>query len=71
MKKRIILIISFPFLLLSAIAVKSQAAKSQPPSLQDLQQSFVNLRFGMFIHFNIPIILRHRPHSALLGKRYK
>lgn len=29
-------------------------ACAQPKSLQQLQQDFVDLRFGMFIHFNIP-----------------
>lgn len=30
---------------------------SQVKSLPDLQQEFINLRFGMFIHFNIPTFM--------------
>jgi alpha-L-fucosidase len=30
------------------------AAQAQTKSLEQLQQEFVNLRFGMFIHYNIP-----------------
>lgn len=30
---------------------------AQPKSLFDLQQDFVNLKFGMFIHFNIPTFM--------------
>jgi alpha-L-fucosidase len=31
-----------------------QVSQAQPKSLSLLQQEFVNLRFGMFIHYNIP-----------------
>lgn len=34
---------------------KNQASTSRP--LSELQQEFVNLRFGMFIHFNIPTFM--------------
>ncbi|MFY0253825.1 alpha-L-fucosidase [Chitinophaga sp. 30R24] len=33
------------------------AATAQQRSLHDLQQQFVDLRFGMFIHFNIPTFM--------------
>lgn len=41
---------------LALIAVLSTflTACAQPKNLQQLQQDFVDLRFGMFIHFNIP-----------------
>ena len=39
-------------LLLSAFTLKAQDKPQQLP-LQQLQQQFVDLRFGMFIHFNI------------------
>lgn len=32
-------------------------AQVKPKSLKDLQQEFVDLRFGMFIHFNIPTFM--------------
>src|ERR1700727_2724085 len=32
-------------------------AAAQRPSLHELQQKFVDLRFGMFIHFNIPTFM--------------
>ncbi|CAN5826253.1 alpha-L-fucosidase [soil metagenome] len=43
----------FALLLLCNYA-KAQVASSQPKNLHQLQQAFVDLRFGMFIHFNIP-----------------
>jgi alpha-L-fucosidase len=39
-------------LLLSVAAAQAQTTPLRP--LAELQQSFVDLRFGMFIHFNIP-----------------
>jgi alpha-L-fucosidase len=41
-------------LLMVSNKATSQVAKKVFPSLQSLQQHFVDLRFGMFIHFNIP-----------------
>ena len=38
--------------LLMVLSVVS--ASAQQKSLHQLQQDFVDLRFGMFIHFNIP-----------------
>ena len=29
-------------------------AAAQPKPLHELQQAFVDLRFGMFIHYNMP-----------------
>ena len=46
MKKKIL------FVLLSLFAAWS--ARAQTKSLHQLQQAFVDLRFGMFIHYNIP-----------------
>lgn len=35
----------------------TQAASAEPSTLHDLQQKFVDMRFGMFIHFNIPTFM--------------
>ena len=40
--------------LLLPLAIYTFAATAQQKPLQQLQQQFVDLRFGMFIHFNIP-----------------
>lgn len=45
-------------LLFIAVAAFSQKAP-QKKSLPQLQQEFVDLRFGMFIHFNIPTFMDH------------
>ncbi|MDB5137503.1 MAG: carbohydrate-binding protein [Mucilaginibacter sp.] len=42
------------YLLLSIITFCFFTANAQQKPLQQLQQEFVDLRFGMFIHFNIP-----------------
>jgi alpha-L-fucosidase len=42
------------YLLLSLFAFSVLAADAQQRPLAQLQQDFVDLRFGMFIHFNIP-----------------
>jgi alpha-L-fucosidase len=44
------------FFLCSFLSVRlyAQTAGTAPRPLSQLQQSFVDLRFGMFIHFNIP-----------------
>ena len=39
-----------------SVGVKAQSTASRVP-LHDLQQQFVDLRFGMFIHFNIPTFM--------------
>ena len=41
-------------LIVAACALPGRAAVAQPKSLSRLQQEFVGLRFGMFIHYNIP-----------------
>src|SRR5882757_8417561 len=41
-------------LLLPSIGLRSQVSYSNPGGLHALQQQFIDLRFGMFIHFNIP-----------------
>jgi alpha-L-fucosidase len=41
-------------LIVAACALPGRAAVAQPKSLSRLQQEFVDLRFGMFIHYNIP-----------------
>jgi len=46
--------------LILLVSASLQAQKTSPSparSLAELQQEFVNLRFGMFIHFNIPTFL--------------
>lgn len=48
MKKYVFLILSFLFTI-------SNYAQVKP--LSELQQEFVNLRFGMFLHFNIPTFM--------------
>jgi alpha-L-fucosidase len=42
------------FLFTSLIAVSLSVSNAQTKSLEQLQQEFVDLRFGMFIHYNIP-----------------
>lgn len=44
-----------PLLILSLFFILS--GYSQVKSLPDLQQEFINMRFGMFIHFNIPTFM--------------
>ena len=39
------------------LLVTGRAGAQQTPSLPALQQQFVDLRFGMFIHFNIPTFM--------------
>src|ERR1700712_2183741 len=41
-------------LLLASANLKAQAINKPVATLAELQQRFVDLRFGMFIHFNIP-----------------
>ena len=50
MKKQLV------FLLICCISV-SVCAQKQVKPLEQLQQEFVDLRFGMFIHFNIPTFM--------------
>ena len=40
--------------LLLLFCMTMSASFAQTKSLHQLQQDFVNLRFGMFIHFNMP-----------------
>jgi alpha-L-fucosidase len=42
---------------LLALLLASAVAKAQVKPLSTLQQQFVDLRFGMFIHFNIPTFM--------------
>ena len=46
--RKIHLLLAFSLLLIGSMA------KAQTKSLHQLQQEFVDLRFGMFIHFNMP-----------------
>ena len=39
---------------LAAVMVAASNIQAQQKTLRQLQQEFVDLRFGMFIHFNIP-----------------
>jgi len=45
---------TFLTLFLFSITTHAQVTYSNPGGLHALQQQFVDLRFGMFIHFNIP-----------------
>jgi len=45
---------SFKYLLFISLLAVCIAANAQQKPLAQLQQQFVDLRFGMFIHFNIP-----------------
>lgn len=42
------------FLILIALLAGLFQAAGQPKSLHQLQQEFVDLRFGMFVHFGLP-----------------
>jgi alpha-L-fucosidase len=53
MKKAFILRLALGMLLAMPVILKAQV-KPTVKSLATLQQEFVDLRFGMFIHFNIP-----------------
>ena len=39
---------------MTALLALSLSALAQPKSLHQLQQEFVDLRFGMFVHFGLP-----------------
>ncbi len=41
-------------ILVSALMAGVMTASAQPKSLHQLQQEFVDLRFGMFVHFGLP-----------------
>ena len=51
-KNLVILFLVFSFIGVNMNTISAQSAK--PYNLKALQQEFVNLRFGMFIHYNIP-----------------
>jgi alpha-L-fucosidase len=56
MKRQLLgLIISLDLLAFNASAQNNSSENQRP--LSELQQQFVDLRFGMFIHFNIPTFL--------------
>src|SRR3712207_4647361 len=42
------------YLLLLLVAAQTMSAQTARRDLHSLQQDFVDLRFGMFIHFNMP-----------------
>ncbi len=48
------LVLSAIFIFTINVCALFAQERSAPKSLIDLQQEFVNLRFGMFIHYNIP-----------------
>jgi alpha-L-fucosidase len=54
MKKITLLLLTAGLALASSCRAQQQPAKS----LHQLQQEFVDLRFGMFIHFNIPTFMK-------------
>lgn len=57
MRKNVSILLCLAFLCCLAV----QGLKAQPTSgisdLKTLQQQFVDLKFGMFIHFNIPTFM--------------
>lgn len=57
MKKNRIMIMLGSLLLLACTAKAQSPATQKGTDLLALQQQFVNLRFGMFIHFNIPTFM--------------
>jgi alpha-L-fucosidase len=57
MKKNRIFTMLGSLLLLAAAANAQLPASTKGTDLLKLQQAFVNLRFGMFIHFNIPTFM--------------
>jgi alpha-L-fucosidase len=56
-KNRIFSVLAGGLLLLSGAASAQMATRQQGTDLLKLQQAFVDLRFGMFIHFNIPTFM--------------
>ena len=52
MSKKNVLFLVFVFFVSNLQALSAQSSKGR--SLKQLQQEFVDLRFGMFIHYNIP-----------------
>lgn len=56
-KNRTFGILSVALLLLACTMQAQPVASQKAKDLQQLQQGFVNLRFGMFIHFNIPTFM--------------
>jgi alpha-L-fucosidase len=57
MKKNRIMTMLCSLLLLACMAKAQSPASKKGADLFALQQQFVNLRFGMFIHFNIPTFM--------------
>lgn len=57
MKKNRIMTMLCSLLLLACMAKAQSPATKKGTDLFALQQQFVNLRFGMFIHFNIPTFM--------------
>jgi alpha-L-fucosidase len=57
-KKKFIISLGTGLLLLLGSVVNAQTAAPKGKDLHALQQSFVDLRFGMFIHFNIPTFMQ-------------
>lgn len=45
------------FLMVTCLLMVTSVASAQQKTLHQLQQEFVDLRFGMFIHFNIPTFM--------------
>lgn len=58
MKKQFIISLGTGLWLLLGSIVHAQTAAPKGKDLHALQQSFVDLRFGMFIHFNIPTFMQ-------------
>jgi alpha-L-fucosidase len=56
--KKLLSFILFATLLVSKISASEPSIEVAKP-LSQLQQEFLNLRFGMFIHFNIPTVSGH------------
>ena len=58
MTKKLLLFALFIMLMQTPLSSKGQnAVVNKPHALSELQQQFADLRFGMFIHFNIPTFM--------------
>ncbi len=53
-RKNTYCLLGFVFVLLMGQSVSARVLQGDRDHFRKLQQQFVDLRFGMFIHFNIP-----------------
>lgn len=52
--RKVTLLLCFCLIICTQISAQTTTLKETQKPLSELQQSFVDLKFGMFIHFNIP-----------------